>query len=685
MATSTITLKTDTTANWEASNRILALNEPALERTVDGYINMKLGDGITAWQQLGYVFKLKTMEDLKGSVDNTATSVSGQLEQAKQQVILSKAEVQKCVDEYNKTKAIEDGLVKRFDSLNATAQQTIQRATDAAEAAEGVTANKVGINDGQAGSSTTYSSNKIEKMVDDTFTTMSDIKKRTPHVATIEGYYNAQRTGKVYQTKIWKYATNPTSVGEKLLDNKDLVFEPSTDTVEGQDDYLNGEHPLFEWVYCNYKRHEDGTAYPIATEYDDNYVEIGTVDVGAMQMSFYWNWDASNPEYDLITISDSPNEKYKLKPWTECKRADGSVEPFCVGSAYISGLASDGLLRSQPNLKPERNQSHNNMITNYSKKGNGYHGAGAERNTFQILFNLIKGATKNSQSLYQGTSNYSFQIPAAVESSTANTYFPVTNAQANQILVGSYVSVGHGKLVDEKENFDRYYSEVHKYADSVKVLKIEPLDSANKAVYLDLPKEKAFNTTPVVLSPTVTSKITLTSMHWWSGSTKSVIGRHDGSLGSNTDGKHPYRVQGREYMVGGYIVESDTVMEFQADHSKKVYTAPKGVAHTSTESTIKSTYKVVGTIPAHTDGKGTDYPVGDIAVDLDTGAWYPSAQGGSTSQGFGDYLYAGGAATSGFRESLQGGHLGDGSYAGSCFLHCWHVLGSEGWRFLAAD
>ena len=224
MATSTITLKTDTTANWESSNRILALNEPGLERTVDGYINMKLGDGVTAWQQLGYVFKLKTMEDLKGSVDKTATSVSVQLEEAKQQVVLSKAEVQKCIDEYNKTKAIEDGLVKRFDSLNATAQQTIQRATDAAKAAEDVTANKVGINDGQMGASTTYSSNKIENMMDSTFSTISDIKKKTPHVNTIEGYYNAQRTGKVYQTKIWKYATNTTSVGEKLLDNKHLVF-----------------------------------------------------------------------------------------------------------------------------------------------------------------------------------------------------------------------------------------------------------------------------------------------------------------------------------------------------------------------------------------------------------------------------------------------------------------------------
>lgn len=423
--------------------------------------------------------------------------------------------------------------------------------------------------------------------------TFVDVKQKTPHIDTVKNYYNLQRTGKVYQTKIWKFATNPTSVGEKLLDNAGLEFVPSTDTTEGKDDYLNGNHPMFEWVHCNYKRNDDGTAYPIATEYDNNYATTGAVDVGAMQMSFYWNWDASNPEYDLVTISDMPNEKYGLKPWTECKRADGTVLPYCIGSAYVSGIASDGLLRSQPELKPERNQSHNNMITNYQKKGKGYWGAGAERNTFQILFNIIKGATKNSQSLFQGCTNYSFQYSASIQSTDTHTYFPVTNDQAKNILVGSYVSVGYGQLNDTKNgvNNDRGVANIHKYADDVKVLRIETLDENNKAVYLDI--KTGFNTTSIKLSDTVNAPITISSMYWWSGTTDTVIGRHDGSYVSNTDGKHAYRVQGREYAVGSYIVASDTVMDFQSDYSKKVYIAPKGLAHSSSDATIRSKYKYV--------------------------------------------------------------------------------------------
>lgn len=525
----------------------------------------------------------------------------------------------------------------------------------------------------------------LKEDIGDLKSVIKDIRNNTPHASTIKNFYDIRRTGKVYQTKIWKFATNPTSSGEKLLDNAGLEFIPSTDTIEGKDDYLNGNHPLFDWVHCNYKRYDDGTAYPIATEYDDTYQETGNVDVGAMQMSFWWNWDASNPEYDLVTISDTPNEKYKLKPWTECKRADGTITPWCIGSAYVSGIASDGFLRSQPGLKPERNQSHNNMITNYQKKGKGYLGAGSERNTFQILFNIIKGATKNSQSLFQGCTGYIFQYSASIESADAHTYFPVTNAQANNILAGAYVSVGYGELKADTNtvNNDRGVNTIHAYADDVKVLRIETLDENNKAVYLDI--KTGFNTTPIKLSDTVNAPITITLMHWWSGSTDKVIGRHDGSLSSNTDGKHPYRVQGREYAVGGYMVASDTVMDFQNDYSKKVYVAPKGVSHSFSDAMIRNTYTCVGTIPANPDGNGSDFWVGDIAVDVDTGVWFPSAKGSSDSQGFADMVYAGGKTTSGTREYIQGGPLWNGSRAGSAFVFCGGWLGRTNWGYLGCD
>ena len=499
----------------------------------------------------------------------------------------------------------------------------------------------------------------------------------------ISDYYAMRRTGKVYQTRLWKFAANPTSTGEKLLDNAGLVFEPSTDTEEGQDDYLNGRNPMFEWVHVNYTRDDDGAPRPIAIEGQPEFKTTGAVDVGAMQMSFWYKIDASGGEYIDYYVSDTPHPELGLVPWPECVKADGTVLPWCIGSCYISGQASDGMPRSQPGLKPIRNVSHNSIITTYQQKGPGYWGAGAVRNTFQILFNAIKGATKSSQTLYAGTTNYNFQYEASVQRAEAETWFPVTNAQANNLIVGGYVSVGHGSNNDGTVNTDRGKSTVHAYADDVKVLRIEDLDEDNKAVYLDI--EEGFSTQPVALTDSLSAPIIMSSMHWWSGATDSMRGHHDGSPGSNTDSKHPYRVQGREYAVGGYLVASDTVAWLNEDGSRTIYAAPKDTAHSNNNSTIQSTYKQAGTIPLNSSGSVADYWVGDAGIDEDTGAWYPATQGSGSTQGCADMFYVGGDATNTFREYLQCGHLGNGSNAGSCYLNLGDWLGGGSWHYLAGD
>ena len=502
----------------------------------------------------------------------------------------------------------------------------------------------------------------------------------------IANYYALRRTGKVYQTKLWKFATNPSPSGEKLLGNAGLIFEPSTDTEEGQDDYLNGQNPLFEWVHCNYIRDADGTARPIAIEGSDEYKITGAVDVGAMQMSFWYKWDASKAEYDLITISDTPHPELGLVPWTECKKADDTVVPWCIGSAYVSGIASDGKPRSQPGLKPERNQYHNSMITDYQEKGDGYWGAGACRNTFQFIFNAIKGATKNSQSLFAGVTNWDIQYEASIQSAENHTYFPVANAQAENIPLGTCVSVGYGGNKSGTANNDRGQATIHEYADDVKVLRKEALpDGENTAIYLDIPDDAAFNTMPHVYDDTFSAPIILSTMHAVAGLTDSVIGHHDGSPVSNTDSKHPYRVQGREYLVGGYIVASDTVAYLNADGSRTIYVAEKGTAHSNNQETILSTYKNAGTIPNGATGTAADWYIGDLSLDENTAAWWPSAEGSGSTQGMCDRYYAGGASSNTLRGYLQGGALWSSSLAGVGFLSLDSSLSSGNWLCLACD
>ena len=486
--------------------------------------------------------------------------------------------------------------------------------------------------------------------------------------------FKLPRTGKVYTVKIPKYAANPTTACEKLDDNAGLVCEPSTDTQTGRDDYEN--IPLFRWYNCNYLRDANGHAYPTAIEgLDDNYTTTGAVDVGVIQMTPYVRWDASPEDRVLLSITDTPREGYV--PWCTAV-ADGKTRPYVIHSKYISTLATDGNLRSLPNAKPERRQSHNSLITNYAKKGAGYTGAGAERNAWRVVFMLIKYAQKSSQNVLGGCSAYNLQYEASVEREEKLTYFPVTAAQAKNIVVGSNVSVGYGYVSADKVNLDRNNDNLHKYADSARVLRIEPIDESNSAVYLDV--ATGFDTMPVALNETLTSKVVLSTMPWYSGSTDSVRGHHDGSAQSNTNMVMPYRVQGVEYDVGGYTVPSDMVIAFNADGGKDVLVCPAGTPHTSREDDIRKTYRNVGSFD------GGDYYIGDLGFDPVSCATFPLTKGSGSVTGVGDYVYGGGEAAAGvLREALQGGYLGSGLGAGFGLLNCGNWLGNGNWVCLSAD
>ena len=490
----------------------------------------------------------------------------------------------------------------------------------------------------------------------------------------VDVLFKLPRTGKVYTVKIPRFATNPTVNCEKLDDNAGLVCEPSTDTVEGRDDYA--DIPLFKWYNCNYKRDASGRAYPTAIEHlSDDYRKIGTVDVGVIQMTPYVKWDASNPDYILWSITDSPRDGFT--PWAAAKSGD-TVYPYVIHSKFFSGVGEDGLLRSVYDLIPARNQSYYSLITDYAKKGAGYKGAGGEKAAWQILFNSIKYAVKSSQEKYAGCTGYNLQYPAAVQRSEKLTYFPVTAAQAKNLLVGSRVSVGYGsKGSDGTVNNDRSASTVHQYADEAKILKIEPIDDMTSAVYLDC---DAFDTMPVALSDTLNAHITLSTMHWHSGTTDAVIGHHDGSPGSNTDSKHPYRVQGIEYAVGGYEVLSDAVLAFDDSNGKDVYVCPADVAHAKIDAEILANYKKVGSFPAG------DFWIGDIGFDPETCVTWPATQGSGDKTGVGDRVYGGGnASKNALREYLQGGPLWYWSGAGASCVACRGWLGGGNWDFLAAD
>lgn len=563
----------------------------------------------------------------------------------------------------------------KANEAKASADSVVNVVTDVSQLKSDLAANTTNI---------TKNANDIKTLQEDLSSVGQQADANKEEIANLTSSVNEKflssglgilRTGKLYGTKVWKSAVNNSQTLEKTYDNAGLVCVPSTDTTVGQDDYA--DIPLFQWVRCTYKRYDDGFAYPIAVEGDGNYSEEGNVDCGSLMRTFYYK-EIDNDDYTEVIISDSPNHALGLKPWEQAVRADGTVMPYFINSRYHSIVGTDGKLYSNRG-RISRFQSHNNMITNYQKKGAGYWGAGSDRYTFAQVMMFIKYGTKSIQKVMAGVTNHNVQVKASIQSEEANTYFPVTNSQANSILVGTRFSVGYGTFNSSGTiNVDRGNGTIHAYADDVVVVNKVPMDDGvNTAIYLDC---TAFNTMPITDSNGYTSDIYLTSMHAWSGDTDSVIGHHDGSPVSNTDSKHPCRIQGIEFMMGGYTVASDTVMFFKSDYSKDVYVAPRGAAHSSSDSTIQSTYTLVGNIPAN---NGVDFWIGD--VNHVNGVWYPSTVVSSDQYGMGDRCYAGGQDTSDSREYLQGGDLGFGSFAGISYLGCWSWLSWAHWSSLSAD
>ena len=493
---------------------------------------------------------------------------------------------------------------------------------------------------------------------------------------SIEAYYAMRRTGRIYGVRVPKFASNPTTVCTLLESAVDMTYAPSTDTVKGQDDFIDTV-PMFDWVHVNYIRDNDGAPRPIAIEGMSNYKTTGAVDVGAMQMSFFWKAVDNGDSFDYY-VSDTQHDGFV--PWSECVKADGTVLPWCIGSAYLSGTASDGLLRSQPGLTIALYQSYNNMVANYQKKGVGYWGAGAERSSFGILMQFVKTANKSSQATWAGCTNYNLQYTASIERTSNGKFFPVTKAQAANLVIGSAVYVGYGGNNNGAVDVDRGVATMRAYADLARITKIEELDDANSAVYLDV--EDGFPTAKVTLTDSLQSPVYLSTMPWWAGTTDKVIDKYDGSWLSNTNGKMPYRIQGREYNVGCYEVASDTALDCHNLDGHDVLVAPRGVKHSTADATIRSTYTKVGMMPGVT--VANDQQVGDITLDAATGAWYISAYGGSATQGMGDRTYGIGNQ-SGTREYLQRGALRDGSFAGVSYLACWNGLGRAGWLYGAGD
>ena len=539
--------------------------------------------------------------------------------------------------------------------------------------------------------------NTAKKALDSIPSTYTDLQKqvneidnRTTLGSFFENMFALQRTGDIYTVRFPKWETSHSSIGEKLDTNAGLVCEPSTKTIKGQNDYEN--IPLFKTYDVNAYVDEHGVRHITAIKGQNNFKDTGKNDVFVLGMSYYEKvWE--DEQYWYYSRTDSPREGYTIA--RECINRDGTIQPFALYSKYVCGDI-DGILYSSKGLMPSRqtsstaqlgtlnaNNSYNGMIFAFQKRGKFYSGGMTCDYKYILTTFYLKYATLNSQSIMAGCTNYSFQYVASVQSEDKSTYFPLTKSQANAVEIGSYVSVGYAHI---NKSPDRYYQNMHMYANDVKVLRKEAIDDNNVAIYLDV--KEPFNTMPVTVADGVISDIYISAMHWHSGFSDDVLDRDGCPCDTNaqlTNGKFPMVIQGIECMVGGYETYANAFMDIvDASGKREVYIQNDASLLTTNMTTAKSTYKKLPYSIQPQKLNSWNY-ITRIDFDLENGAFVQTnvgQDGHGTAVGFADGLYVDNAS-SGQREFLGFGYLGGGYSAGLSCLHASHGSGGGHWYILA--
>lgn len=498
--------------------------------------------------------------------------------------------------------------------------------------------------------------------------------------ALCDKWYTITRTGWAGGAEFYGWSISQVSTGIRIGDAKGLTCTPSTDTVKNKDDFEG--LPLFAIKDCNWTVDPDNLE-PLITAVDgitDNFVrDDPDAYVGVLQMAPWHYWvDDDNDAHNFIHgVTDTFAATYtNIAPVPEAVRQDGTVRPWVVHSKYMSKTIN-GKMTSCAGLIPSCNTSHNNLHALSVKNGTQYSGGTIVDLSWLILMTYVKYASMTLDGILQGCCNYNYQYPAAASETSVKRVL-LTTAQAANLAVGSSVLVG-----TYSGNKDRGNSDMQKITTSAgaKIVSIETVSvSGTDYAAVNLDVTGTFDT--VANGADKTGTTYLSTFHWSSGSCDGVPG-NDGSPIDCKNGKYPAKLQGIEYMVGGYEVIADTILRLYTSGSGAYVTRPAIVSKSAQQAaSVTSDYKepvnLLFTQPS--DSAGWKYISHMYFTD---GAFFPRRYAASSSTGTRDGLYTEKDAV-GTREYLAFGSLAHGS--GSAGLSCLNAnvgLGGGAWHSLA--
>lgn len=494
-------------------------------------------------------------------------------------------------------------------------------------------------------------------------------------------------TDKVYSVDIPLWETTQAGNCIKSDDDAGLVAYPSTAAEHRQNDYE--DLPWFKTIDVNAIVDDDGIKRITAIKGDDNYSEEGEADVFVCGMAYYEKWSDLGNGYMRYSRCFVPKEGFELNKMAY--NANGSTNPFFLIAKYPLTKGDDGKMHSQPNRRPayntqltgNENISMNDSINHMKKRGKYYSlGTYLDNGYIQTTWYLMFGDINSDKTMNGCTGGHNFQYTASIESDELNTYFPVTNSQANSIEVGSYVSVGHEYVSGASRANDRYAKQVHEIAMDVKVLKKEAIDDNNTAIYLDC---NPFATTHQT-SGDLELRCIMSSMHWWTGFSKDVKGRTGcpcPTTAGLTNRKYPIVFNGIEMQLGFYEVMAGFDLITDDNGTQDIYVLTDATKATTSPKAGQAGYiKISSIIPARKNAWNyiTHFTFANGYLCVTS----CGENGSGESKGCGDAIYISSGNSGETRALLSFGYLGDWGPCGVLCLnlnsrlgHCWWHIGGR--------
>ena len=402
----------------------------------------------------------------------------------------------------------------------------------------------------------------------------------------------------------------------------------------------------------------DGTPYVTAVQGDGRFARDGSNgDVWILTPTLYWLFDTTPTDYVQLTISDTALAG--LSPQPKALLPGGGRRPYMLYAKYALSIVS-GTARSVSG-RPivNRNVSHNSLITQCKTASTGYAGKSYADDWYVKSMFLLKYATKNSQSVFAGVTSWDVSAPIAVAES-GTTRVIIATSTANNIPIGSALMLGSNATKQ-----DRGAGTAFDVFDGLRVVKKEPYDGSNTAVYVNAPT--AFNTTVGTF---------VQSAPWNTGACDAVVG--DGSPTSRTNGREPFTVQGIELGLGMNEILGDVILKSDGSTGWQISTNPDS----KNEATaVNSNYVATGKYNPSGASDAGFYP---LYPDSAGGFLVGTGTGASQSTGLCDQVWSNGTAVTGEREWQSLGILWSGGGAGLWFVdgisglaYAYWVIGSR--------